>query len=210
MNFDRLVEITAELHCFSPGILTAGESLDQVRVQLSRWAKSGRIIRIHKGWYTLAAPYRRVSLNMNVIACAIKPGTYVSLLSALSFHGMIPEYVPETTCITTGRPLLIETPLGRISYRHLKGEAFWGYDEEQQGSQAAYVARPEKALLDLIYLTPGGVNKSYIAELRLQNLEELNPDVLKRMAVRFGNPRLTQVPVLFEKLLDEFGGGDAQ
>jgi hypothetical protein len=64
----------------------------------------------------------RVQLNRWV-----KDGSYVSLQSALSYHGMIPEYVPETTCITTGRPLCIQTPFGRISYRHLKSGAFTGF-----------------------------------------------------------------------------------
>jgi hypothetical protein len=43
-------------------MLAAGENLDRVRVQLSRWAASGRVVRIHKGWY------------------------------ALAYHGMIPEH----------------------------------------------------------------------------------------------------------------------
>ena len=209
MDFSRLVEITANLHCFSAGILSAGESLDQVRVQLSRWVRIGRVMRIHKGWYSLADPYRRVALDPHVIACAIKPGTYVSLQTALSHHGMIPEHVPETTCVTTGRPLLIETPIGRIRYRHLKGKAFWGYDEEQRGIQTADVAKPEKALLDLIYLTPGGASRSYIAQLRLQNLGRLDLQLIEHMTVRFRIPRLARVPDLLAELYDTTEGGEA-
>jgi predicted transcriptional regulator of viral defense system len=203
MNFDRLVEIAGDLHCFSSGFLIAGERIEQVRLQLSRWVHSGRIIRLSKGWYTLAAPYRRVAVDMNVIACAVKIGSYVSLQSALSHHGMIPEYVPETTCVTVGRPHLVETPIGRIRYRHLKRGAFWGYEEEQRERQSVFLAVPEKALLDLIYLTPGGAGRRFIAELRLQNLEKLDLDVLNRMTARFGNPRLAEVPSLLAKLRDE-------
>jgi len=36
------------------------------------------------------------------------------------------------------------------------------------------MAAPEKAILDLIYLTPNGDDKMYIRELRLQNLDLLN------------------------------------
>jgi predicted transcriptional regulator of viral defense system len=200
MNFARLVGIAADLHCFSPGILAAGEDIDQVRLQLSRWVQSGRIIRIHKGWYSLATPYRRIALDTHVIACTIRPGTYVSLQSALAYHGLIPEYVPETTCVTTGRPLLIESPVGRIRYHHLKGEAFWGYTEEQQGSQTAFVARPEKALLDLIYLTPGGASRGYIAELRLQGLEELDLDLIEEMTQKFDSAKLKRVPAVLAAL----------
>jgi predicted transcriptional regulator of viral defense system len=200
MNFARLVEIAADLHCFSPGILAAGEDIDQVRLQLSRWVQSGRIIRIHKGWYSLATPYRRIALDKHVIACTIRPGTYVSLQSALAYHGLIPEYVPETTCVTTGRPLLIESPVGRIRYHHLKREAFWGYTQEQRGSQTASVAKPEKALLDLVYLTPGGASRGYIAELRLQGLEELDLDLIEEMTQKFDSAKLKRVPAALAAL----------
>ena len=200
MKFDHLVEITADLHCFSAATLSAGENLNLLRVQLNQWVKSGRVIRIHKGCYTLASPYRRLSPDMNVIASAIRPGTYISLQSALAIHGMIPEYVPETTCIGTGRPLLLETPLGRLSYRHIKPGLFWGYEEIRAGSQSSFVARPEKALLDLIYLTPGSADLNYIVELRLQNLEEMDMDLLDEMIERYAAPRLKRLPGLLAEL----------
>ncbi|HKK65470.1 MAG TPA: hypothetical protein VJ967_06415 [Clostridia bacterium] len=202
MKFERLLEIAADLHCFSPSILSAGERIQQVRVNLNRWVRSGRVLRLHKGWYTLAEPYRRVTISMPVVACSIKPGSYVSLQSALSQHGLIPEYVPETVSVTTGRPQLIHTPFGRIRYRHLKHEAFWGYEETAYGSQTAFIARPEKALLDLFYLTPGSVDRPYVRELRLQNLEHLRLDVLARMAEHYRSRRLTHLPALLREIME--------
>jgi predicted transcriptional regulator of viral defense system len=190
MTFDQLVDIAADLHCFSAGMVTAGEDIDVVRVQLSRWVSSGRLVRIHKGWYTLRDPFRRVRLDFNVVACTIKRGSYVSLQSALAYHGMIPEYVAETTCVTTGRPLSINSPVGRIRYRHVKRDVFFGYRQQVSGKQEAYVASAEKALLDLFYLTHGSDDAAYIAELRLQASEQLDTDKILRMAERFGATRL--------------------
>jgi predicted transcriptional regulator of viral defense system len=190
MVFEQLVDLAANLHCFSAGMVTAGEDIDGVRVQLSRWVSRGRIIRIHKGWYTLRDPFRRVRLDLNVVACTIKRGSYVSLQSALAYHGMIPEYVAETTCVTTGRPFSIDSPVGRIGYRHVKRDLFFGYEQEISGVQEAYIASPEKALLDLFYLTPGSDNAAYISELRLQAAEKLDAGKMMRMAERFGAPRL--------------------
>ncbi len=201
MDFARLVENTADLHCFSPGMVTAGENLNQVRVQLSRWALSGRVIRIHKGWYTVGEPYRRVRIDLNVIACTVKAGTYVSLESALSFHGAIPEYVPQTTCVTTGRPATLHTPFGRIRYRHIKNEAFFGYSRYESGAQSAYIAVPEKALLDLLYLTPGSEDADYLAELRLQGTERFDPETMRRMAERLRSPRLVRSVELLGNLI---------
>ena len=196
MKFESLLKLATELHCFSAGMLTAGENIEHVRVQLNRWVKSGKVVRLKKGWYTLAKPYRRVRLSMPVIACTIKPGSYVSLQSALSHYGLIPEHVPETVCITTGRPQLIHTPFGRIRYRHLKQKAFWGFEEISYGAQSAFIALSEKALLDLFYFTPGSINAHYVSELRLQNPDKLRLDVLAHMAERYDSRQLAQVPAL--------------
>ena len=202
MEFSRLVELAADLHCFSPGMITAGEDIDQVRVQLNRWVKSGRVIRLHKGWYTLGEPYRHVRIDVNVIASTIKPGTYVSLQSALAFHGMIPEYVPETTCVITGRPLTIGTPFGRIRYRHIKGEVFFGYSRYEVGMQHAFIAVPEKALLDLLYLTPGSEDADYLSELRLHGVEDFDIQLMLQMARKFQAKRLERSVDLVSRLTE--------
>jgi predicted transcriptional regulator of viral defense system len=134
------------------------------------------------------------------MACSIKAGSYVSLQSALSYHGMIPEYVPETTCITTGRPQLIQTPFGRISYRHLKRGAFTGFVPETTDGQVVYLATAEKALLDLVYLTPGGADKAYLESLRLQNLQDLSLEKLLALATCFAQANLMTIPALLDEL----------
>jgi len=195
--------LASDLHCFSAGMLTAGEDIDRVRVQLSRWVTSGRLIRIHKGWYTLREPFRRVRLDMNVVACQIKRGTYVSLQSALAYHGMIPEYVAETTCITTGRPLHIDSPVGRIRFQHVKHDVFFGYRQEDSGKQETYIAAPEKALLDLLYLTPGSEEAAYLSGLRLQRLDDFDLRTMASMAERFHAPRLLRVVEMLDRLFSE-------
>lgn len=52
------------------------------------------------------------------------------------------------------------------------------------------MALPEKALLDLIHLTPGGDGEAYLNELRLQNLDRLNMSVLKGLAQQSARPKL--------------------
>ena len=104
------------------------------------------------------------------IANYLKKASYISLQSALSWHGIIPAFVPSVTCVTTNRPQTIETPLGRFEYRHISKKYFWGYQQIiLKAEQTAFIASTEKALLDLIYLTPGSANREYLEELRLQN-----------------------------------------
>jgi len=207
MKFVDVLAKVSNLPVFTVRFLAAGENLAQIRLQINRWVRDGKIIRLHKGLYTLAEPYRKVSCEPFTIAGHLKRASYVSLHSALSWYGMIPEFVPVVTSITTGRPQNIETPLGRFEFRHVSKEYFWGYQQVGlKPGQTAFIAHPEKALLDLIYLTPGGDEIEFIRELRLQNFERINRETLRGFAERFQMPKLRRARNNIEKVLDEGEG----
>ncbi|MCX8062469.1 MAG: hypothetical protein N3D16_07795, partial [Anaerolineales bacterium] len=103
----------------------------------------------------------------------------------------IPEYVSLTTSVTTDRPSEWRTPLGVFDFRHIQGDYFWGFRLlELDGKQKAFVATPEKALIDLIYLTPGGEKEEYLSELRLGNLSQLDLQSLELLIRKMGKPKL--------------------
>jgi hypothetical protein len=58
----------------------------------------------------------------------MRKASYVSLQSALAYHGAIPEHVPMTTSVTTRRPERLQTPIGPFLYRHVKRSFFFGYN----------------------------------------------------------------------------------
>lgn len=207
MKFVDLLEKVSKLPAFTVRFLSAGENLPQIRLQLDRWGKDGRIIKLHKGLYTLAEPYRKVPCEPFSIAKNLKHASYVSLYSALSWYGMIPEFVPTVASITTGRPQTIETPLGRFEFRHVSKKYFWGYKQvELKFEQTTFIAHPEKALLDLIYLTPHGDEIEFIEELRLQNFEKIDRAVLCEFAGRFQSPKINRALSNIEKILDQGEG----
>ncbi|HDZ69315.1 MAG TPA: hypothetical protein ENH43_02730 [Phycisphaerales bacterium] len=207
MKFVNLLEKVSVLPVFTVRFLAAGGNLAQIRLQINRWVKDGRIIKLHKGLYTLAEPYRKVTSEPFCIANSLKQASYVSLHSALSWYAMIPEFVPAVTSITTGRPQTIETPLGRFEFRHVSKKYFWGYQQvELKFGQTAFIAYPEKALLDLIYLTPGGDEIAFIEELRLQNFEQINRAVLREFVERFQSPKLNRALANIERILDQSEG----
>ena len=95
------------------------------------------------------------------------------------------------TSVGPGRPQRLETPLGVFEFRHLQGELVRHYRWLEVGRrQHAFVAAPEKALLDLAYLEPGADRPEYLHELRLQNVEILAVGELERMARESGKPKL--------------------
>ena len=124
------------------------------------------------------------------IAAELIPPSYISLKKALEMHNLIPEAVFAFTCVTTKRPAHYETPLGVFDYRYIRRDLFWGYEPYTQQDQTAFVAVPEKALLDHFYFLNGPVEREVIEGLRLQNLEILNEERLLSFAARFHKPKI--------------------
>jgi len=184
MKWEDLLYKVANEPAFGAGFLMAGDGdLQAVRVQLSRWVKIGRLIQLRRGLYIVAQPYRKIEPQPFVLANLIKKASYVSLQSALGYYAMIPEHVPTVTSVTTGRGERVDTQLGQFVFRHIKKSWFWGYKQIDVGSgQKAFVAIPEKALVDLLYLTPHADERDYLQELRLANLERLNIDTMLQLA----------------------------
>lgn len=206
MKWNRLVQLTADMQCFSTQFLFAGDDPRQIRLQLNRWSNEGRLIRITRGLYTLSDTYRKAPIEMPVIAQNLCRPSYVSLQSALSWYHMIPEIVPSTTSITTARPKRLDTPLGTFIFRHISAKYFHGFShiELPSGTRTSF-ASPEKALLDLVYLTPGGDSMEYLRELRLQNLERIDTGNLRANADIFTSKKIERACQHIEELINNAG-----
>jgi predicted transcriptional regulator of viral defense system len=194
MRFEDLLEIVDREPVFETGLLLAGDvDPTDVRRQLSRWVKAGRLYQLRRGLYALAPPFQKVQPHPFLVANRLVPGSYVSLQSVLAEHSLIPEYVPVTTSVTTSRPGRWDTPLGSYLFRHLQPDLLTGFRRTAlTGDQEAFLATPAKALLDLLYLEPDADSPAYLAELRLQNLETLDLDELRRLAAAAGKPKLVR------------------
>lgn len=191
MEFDSLLRLVGDEPIFESSFLLAGDVDPKlIRIQLSRWVKAGKIFQLRRGLYSIAPPYQKRQPHPFLVANHLQKASYVSLQSALSFYGLIPEVVNITTSVSTGRPERLETPLGTYEFRHIKTELLFGYRMAELGEQSALIATPEKALLDMIYLQPGGVSTAYLKELRLQNTEKLDKDLLRKQSGKFNTPKL--------------------
>jgi predicted transcriptional regulator of viral defense system len=203
MEYERLLDLVGDEPVFETALLLAGKvNPEIVRLQLSRWMKSGRVYQLRRGLYMIAPPYQKVKPHPFLVANRMQRASYVSGQSALAFYGLIPEVVPVTLSVTGGRPERLDTPLGVFEYRHVKPDLLRGYRMTDLGlSQQALVATPEKALLDLVYLQPGGDTPNYIHELRLQNLERLDLEELHRQVEIFNTPKLRRAVETITRLV---------
>ncbi len=194
MKFEDLLEAVGDLPLFRSSLLLAGDRDPvDVRRQLARWKTSGRVLKLRRNVYVLGAPWRKIQPHAFLIANELQRPSYVSLESALAHYAMIPEAVPVTTSVTTGRPVTLDTPLGRYRYRHVRRAAFFGYARVGVfRDQEALLADPAKALLDLIYLTPGGEAVEYLEALRLEGLEAIPTRQLRDHARRWAKDKIAR------------------
>ena len=205
MKFEELLKLINGEPIFTSSLLLAGNiSTFSTRKQLSRWVSDGKIFQIKRGLYVVAKPYRDKEPHPFLIANMIKKASYVSLQSALEYYGIIPEYVPVITSVTTGRPEEVNTKLGKFIFKHLRKELFWGYQElEVTRGTSIFIALPEKALLDLIYLTSHSDSMDFIEELRLQNTEKINIKILLEYSTRFKKPMIYRAAHLINKFIHQ-------
>ncbi len=186
MKWHEFLKKAGNLPVIDVEILLAGVADTRpVKVQISRWVKSGKLIQVKRGIYLLSKDYRRKEVFEPYLASILMSPSYISLEKALEFHGLIPESVPVYTSVTTKRQAKYATKAGVFSYRRVKKPLFWGYDPISMDKQTAFVAFPEKALLDLFYLNGMKISPSYLEELRLQNTEKIDAARLLAFAKRF-------------------------
>jgi predicted transcriptional regulator of viral defense system len=121
---------------------------------VKRAIADGDIIRIKKGLYTLSPLYRKGILNPYSVSHMILALSYISLETALSNCGWIPEAVRTVTAVTSRTPTEFVTPIGHFTYEKVPQKTlFAGVERLEDGSgNIWFQATPLKALTDYVYL----------------------------------------------------------
>lgn len=205
MEFENLLHVIKNEPVFETGLLLSGDvDSFNIRKQLSRWTASGKLYQLRRGLYCLAPPYQKSIPHPFLIANQLVRGSYVSLQSALAHYGLIPEYVPVVTSVTTAHSAVYNTPYGQCDFHHIQVNWFRAYSQVDLGNdQRAFIAVPEKALLDLVALRPGGDKEDYLRSLRLQTLDRLDLDLLQKLASATNKPKLVRAVKTIRCLVEE-------
>ena len=124
--------------------------------------KTGILTSIKKGLY-IAGPHLKLSQpEPFLIANHLWGPSYISLESALSYYGLIPETVFGITSITVKNARTFSTPVGIFSYVRMR-VPWYAYGIQQlklSDDQYCMIASPEKAICDLIINTSGAILRS--------------------------------------------------
>ncbi len=176
------------------------------RNQLSRWAKKGVLTTLRKGMYAFPPAETASGPEILYIANRLYEPSYISLEYALSLYELIPEYVPVVTSVTTRKTMSFKNTLGNFSYQHVVPRAFRGFRQEKQDhGRQVFVAEPEKAVLDFLYLNASKFREDFegvlIGSFRFQNLETLDPARISDLGACYENGTLARMATQLNNLI---------
>ena len=145
---------------------------------LNDWLNNGWIKRIRRFWYADSS-FNPESYDYFFIANKIYSPSYISLESALSHYGFIPETTLQITSVSTRKTNLFDTQFGVFSYQSIKNDLYFGYEVIENNHRPFTLATPEKAILDYLYLHSEITSIEDLEGLRL-NSEMINNRVDKK------------------------------
>lgn len=159
----------------------------------TRWCKQGLLVRLRRGWFAFPEMLKAPDFARYVASRIYRP-SYISMQTALSFYGMIPEVVTDITSVSTLKTAEFTNEFGAYSYRTVKPELFFGFElRKMQDGRTIPFATPEKALLDFLYLYPEYNAAAMMLDLRLDEdflMNELDLTRLREYSSQFGSKAL--------------------
>ncbi len=186
-------------------------SAQVLRNQLTAWQKKGLILRLRKGLYTLNAEDRKIHPSRIFLANQIYSPSYVSCEYALGYYDLIPEKVEDVTSVTTKKTASFRNAFGHFRYHHLKIPLFFGFRRiEDENGSPVFVAEPEKAVLDFLYLNlsrfKGETTDIFEDSYRFQNTSKLKGRKLRDRAKAYQNETFSGVVTDFLAFMERSPG----
>lgn len=126
---------------------------------IERLEKYKLIKRLIKGKYVLSD----LKLSDFEKANIILTPSYISLESALTYYGVLPQFTYSVTSVTTQKSRKFEIDGKEYEYTKVQNSLYNSFIKKEN----FLIATPEKALIDLIYLASKGLRKIEFSDLDL-------------------------------------------
>ena len=117
---------------------------------IKRALADGTVIQLRRGVYVFGKQYQRQPINLLALAQKIYPPSYISLESALSHYGLIPEATYTTTSVTGRRSKDFSNRLGDFSFTRIPGFNYVSVERLKTDGDFVLIASPSKALIDYV------------------------------------------------------------
>ncbi|MCX6796265.1 MAG: hypothetical protein NTW06_02080 [Candidatus Falkowbacteria bacterium] len=136
---------------------------NSLRVAVSRMVKSGEIEKLVKGYYC----FDLADVDWGKLALEIYCPSYLSFEWALGYYDILSQKTYGLTLATVKRSRKFNTAKENIIFRHIQPKLYWGYVMKD----GYLIAEPEKAFLDLAYLSLNGYAKFDKEEMDINKLD---------------------------------------
>ncbi len=154
--------------------------LPSAKVLASRYVKAGVLIRVKRDLYVLAEQWPYFSLQDQFrLANLIQSPSYISLLTALAYYEIstqIQQEFIESVALKRTRQFNVNGTI--FNYTKIKDELYFGFDRKQ----GIFIAEPEKALLDALYLMS---LKRYTLDMAAIDFSKIDRDKLRSLLPKF-------------------------
>ncbi len=167
----KTIEFINQLQNLDRGFFTISDlekitnlSKPSLKVALSRLVKQNILVRLKKGVYQLSLNY----VDTRKIASQIYYPSYLSFESALSDYGILSQIPYTQTFATIKKSKKFYLQNTEVEFTQIKSDLFWGYELKN----GIYIAEPEKALLDELYLISRGKRSINYQEFDLSIIDK--------------------------------------
>ena len=162
MNFREAIQSYAEQPITKQLLLDILKEYKRPHDKIDELVRQQMLLQIKRGLYITGPRLSIASPEPFLIANHLYGPSYISLDTALSHLGLIPERVYEISSITTNNSKAYKTAVGRFSYKYMPLPYYsFGIKQVQLTSkQTVLMASQEKALCDKIITTSGVLLRS--------------------------------------------------
>jgi len=159
-------------------------SEDSARVLCTRYVKQKYLIRLKRNFYILKERWDNITSNQRLeLANILQVPSYISLMTALSFY----EYTTQVQqkfieSVSLYRTFTKDIEGVVFNYSRIKRDYYFGFSKKN----SIFIASPEKAFIDSLYLNYLGKYNLDLSSLNLEKIDRKScENILKKYPSKF-------------------------
>lgn len=180
MSYYQLLKIQKPFFPLDDVAYTLGIQPGSAAVLCSRYVKKGLLVRLKRGLYARTEQLRNYGQqDLFRLANFLQVPSYISLTTALSYHGLTTQVQRGFfESISLKRTRKFEVGQFTFLYSKISLDLYKGFERVED----VFIALPEKALLDSLYLASLG---RYSLDTSALDLTKVNGEVLQNLSSLF-------------------------
>ena len=184
MKYNDIKKINKLYFTYQDAAKILSISEDSARVLCTRYVKQKYLIRLKRNFYILKERWDNITSNQRLeLANILQVPSYISLMTALSFY----EYTTQVQqkfieSVSLYRTFTKDIEGVVFNYSRIKRDYYFGFSKKN----SIFIASPEKAFIDSLYLNYLGKYNLDISSLNLEKIDRKScENILKRYPSKF-------------------------